>query len=73
MRNLPSAIRAEIEKGARNETTQTRSYREVNQLNRNADGMANLHSADIGFNSKLTPASAHVEEAFDELDGDMSI
>lgn len=72
MRNLPGNIKAEIEKGAKYEISATRSYREVNQMNREKDGMANLHRADPGFNSKVTPANSMTEEAFEEVDHDMS-
>lgn len=72
MKPLPGNIRAEVEKGARAEITATRSYREVNQMNREKDGMANLNKADPGFNSKVTPASSRTEAAYAELDTDMS-
>jgi hypothetical protein len=72
MKPLPSSIKAEVEKGGKFEATATRSYREVNQMNRDKDGMTRLHKSDPGFGSKITDGASHVEDAFEGSNTDVS-
>lgn len=50
---LPSAIRAEIEKGAKYNVNPDRKHDEVmREMNKDTNKITDLKKADVGFNSK---------------------